>query len=346
MNSYLWRRARGAPLTAPARHLSCRAAALLLVLPATGLIPEPAQGCASCGCTLSADAAMGYSSSAGWRVSIEYDYIHQDQLRSGTQAVSGVPDGTELERETLNRYITAGVSYSPSAAWNVTLFVPYVARTHSTYGEFDSTQPLPDLSSSRSSSVGDLRFIGSYQGWLPTHNLGVQLGVKVPSGKYGTAVKFNGGPLAGEPLDASLQPGTGSTDVIVGAYYYQAVSQDFDVFVNGQFQSAVKHHMDQPGNDFRPGNATTVSFGLRYAGSPRWVPQLQVNLLHKSPDQGALADVQNTAGNVAYLSPGLSANVLPRLQLFAFVQVPVYSNLYGYQLFPRYTASVGASYAL
>jgi hypothetical protein len=89
-----------------------------------------------------------------------------------------------------------------------------------------------------------------------------------------------------------------------------------------------------------------VSFGLRYAGSPRWVPQLQVNLLHKSPDQGALADVQNTAGNVAYLSPGLSANVLPRLQLFAFVQVPVYSNLYGYQLFPRYTASVGASYAL
>ena len=62
MNSYLWRRARGAPLTAPARRLSCRAAALLLVLPATGLIPEPAQGCASCGCTLSADAAMGYSS--------------------------------------------------------------------------------------------------------------------------------------------------------------------------------------------------------------------------------------------------------------------------------------------
>ena len=37
---------------------------------------------------------------------------------------------------------------------------------------------------------------------------------------------------------------------------------------------------------------------------------------------------------------------LPRLQLFAFVQLPVYSNLYGYQLFPRYTASVGASYAL
>ena len=211
---------------------------------------------------------MGYSASAGWRLSVEYDYIHQDQLRSGTRSISGVPDGNELERETLNRYITTGLSYAPNSDWNVNLLVPYVMRTHSTYGEFDSTQPLPDLSSSRSSSLGDVRLIGAYQGILPTHNLGIQLGVKLPSGHYGTAVNFYGGPSAGEPLDASLQPGTGSTDVIVGAYYYQAISQDFDFFANGQFQSAVKHHMDQPGNDYRPGNSTTVSLGLRYEGNP------------------------------------------------------------------------------
>jgi hypothetical protein len=103
--------------------------------------------------------------------------------------------------------------------------------------------------------------------------------------------------------------------------------------------------MDQPGNDYRPGNSTTLSFGLRYEAHPRWVPQLQVNLLHKSPDQGALADVQSTAGNVAYVSPGLTASVSGRLYVFGFLQVPVYSNLYGYQLFPRYTVSMGASYA-
>jgi Putative MetA-pathway of phenol degradation len=289
---------------------------------------------------------MGYSADAGWRLSLEYDYIHQDQLRSGTRSVSTVPGGNELERETLNRYVTAGLSYSPNSAWNINLQVPYVIRTHSTYGELDSAQPLPDLSSSRSTSLGDIKLIGSYQGVLPTHNLGVQLGVKVPTGHYGTAVDFNGGPNAGTPLDASLQPGTGSTDVIVGAYYYQAISQDFDVFANAQFQSAVKHHMDQPGNDYRPGNSITVSFGLRYESSPRLVPQLQVNLLRKSRDQGALADIESTAGNVAYVSPGLTAQLAARLHVFGFVQVPVYSNLYGYQLFPRYTASVGVSYAL
>jgi hypothetical protein len=104
--------------------------------------------------------------------------------------------------------------------------------------------------------------------------------------------------------------------------------------------------MDQPDNDYRPGNSTTVSLGLRYEGDPRWVPQLQLNLLRKSRDQGALADIQSTAGNVAYISPGITAKVLNQLHVFGFVQVPIYSNLYGYQLFPKYTVSVGASYAL
>jgi hypothetical protein len=316
------------------------AAGLSLSMAAPG-----AWACATCGCTLSADAAMGYSSEPGWRLNFEYDYLHQDQLRNGTQAVSGVPDGTELEHDTLNRYFTVDVNYRPNADWNIDLRVPYVVRTHSTYGEFYADQPLPDLSASRSSSLGDIKLIGSYQGFLPGHNLGVEFGVKLPTGHYGTAVKFSSGPLAGEPLDASLQPGTGSTDVLVGAYYYRPISENFEVVVNAQFQAAVKQKMDQPGNDFRPGNAVNFSAGLRYEAHPNWVPQLQFNLLHKSADQGALADVPDTVGTVLYVSPGLAVRAAERLQVYGFAQLPVYSNLDGYQLFPRYTVSVGLSYS-
>jgi hypothetical protein len=319
-----------------------------LKLAAVGLsiAPMTSWACASCGCTLNADAAMGYSTEPGWRLSLEYDYIHQDQLRSGTHAISRVPDGFELEHDTLNRYVTAGVDYSPNADWNIDLRIPYVIRTHSTYGSYDSTQPLPPLSDSRSSSLGDVKLIGSYQGFLAMHNLGLQLGVKLPTGQYGTDIRFRNGPAAGSPLDASLQPGTGSTDIIVGAYYYQPISQNFDLFANVQFQSAVKSKQDQPGSDYRPGNSTSVSFGVRYEENPKWVPQLQMNLLHKSVDQGALADIYSTAGYVAYVSPGLTAKVAGKLHVFAFAQLPVYSDLVGYQLFPRYTFSVGASYAL
>jgi hypothetical protein len=318
---------------------------LVPVIALVAAVPRSALACATCGCTLSSDAAMGYAALPGWRLSVEYDYIDQDELRSGTRSVAGVPDGYELERGTLNEYATTGISYSPDPSWSISLFAPYVIRTHSTYGTFDSTQPLPAASSSSSSSLGDVRLIGAYQGLLPGNNLGIQLGIKFPTGRYGTAIDFDKGPAAGTALDASLQPGTGSTDVIVGAYYHQPISRDFDAFINGQFQSAVSHHLDQPGSDYRPGNAATVSFGLRYERDPRFIPQLQVNLVHKAPDQGALADVQSTAGTVAYVSPGFTARVFDSLHVFGFVQLPAYSNLYGFQLFPRYTASVGASYA-
>jgi hypothetical protein len=326
--------------TAPAGAVGAVAAAVSL-----SLAPVASWACATCGCTLNADAAMGYGSAPGWRMSFEYDYIHQDQLRSGTHAISGVPEGDELERETLNRYLTVGVDYGPSADWNIGLRMPYVIRTHSTYGDYDSSGPLPPLSDSRSSSLGDIKIIGSYAGLLAMQNLGLQLGVKLPTGRYGTDVSFRSGPNAGSPLDASLQPGTGSTDIIVGAYYFRAISVNFQFFGNVQFQSALTSKQAQAGNDFRPGNSTTVSFGVRYEENPKWIPQLQVNLLHKGVDQGALADIYDTAGYVAYLSPGLNAQIGDKLRVFGFVQVPVYSDLVGYQLFPRYTASVGASYA-
>jgi len=70
-----------------------------------------------------------------------------------------------------------------------------------------------------------------------------------------------------------------------------------------------------------------------------------VNLSHKSADQGALADTTDTAGTVAYLSPGITLKVANRLHIYGFAQVPVYSNLDGYQLAPRWTASFGGTYA-
>ena len=161
----------------------------------------------------------------------------------------------------------------------------------------------------------------------------------------GRQVDFYNGPNVGTPLDASLQAGTGSTDVIVGAYYYQAVSQNFDIFLNTQFQSAVAHKQNQPGNDFRPGNLATFSVGLRYEANPKWIPQVQLNVLHKSPDQGALADTTDTVGTVAYISPGLTVQVTHKLHAYGVIQVPIYSNLDGYQLFPHYTATAGMSYA-
>ncbi|AXW64154.1 hypothetical protein CJO94_20730 (plasmid) [Ralstonia solanacearum] len=341
----------------------------VLLAGATSLfLPVAAHACATCGCSLSTDAAMGYSAIPGWRISLDYTYIPQNQLRSGTGSVTpaqvaginAAGGNQEVERQTINRYINLGIHYSPNSSWNFSAIVPYIDRSHTTYGAATPDQLTPDnVSGATASGLGDIKLIASYQGFLPTHNLGVQLGVKLPTGRYGgqnvltgatvgrNPVFFNSGPNAagGQALDTSLQPGTGSTDVILGGYYYQPVSQDFDAFVNGQFQAAVMQNLRDVGADFRPGNTAMVSFGLRYEANPHIVPQLQVNVTRKNADKGALADTTNTAGTVMYLSPGVTVSVMHNMQVYAFLQKALYSNLQGYQLFPRWSGTMGVSYA-
>jgi hypothetical protein len=326
-----------------------------LGLAALGAVMSPlsAWSCATCGCTVNSDAAMGYSSATGFRLNLEYTYINQDQLRGGTsnatpsEVVNNPSNpslgGGEIERQTINHYLTLGASYRPNADWNFNLLVPYVVRDHTTYGNQNepytpSESAADQISGAHVSNLGDVKLIANFQGILPTHNLGVQLGVKLPTGQYGSAVNFYDGPNAGTPLDTSLQAGTGSTDVIVGAYYFQPISLNFAAFGNVQFQSAVAHKLNTPGNDYRPGNIITVSLGLRYEENPHWIPQLQLNISRK-------LKLTDTAGTVAYLSPGLTAQIVSKLHAYTVLQVPVYSNLSGYQLFPHWTGTVGLSYA-
>src|SRR2546430_7382776 len=231
--------------------------------------PLKASACAACGSTLSADAAAGYSATPGLRFNFEYDYINQNWLRSGTGAATAAQvvnspsnpalGGGEIEKQTINRYLSVGMSYSPNSEWNVSVLVPYVMRSHTTFGQQQSPYSSSETASTQISGAslsdpGDVKIIGSYQGWLPTHNLGVQLGVKLPTGHYGTAVDFNTGPNPGTPLDASLQAGTGHTPLILGAFYFPARGQKFHCVVNGQLQAAVAHKQDPPRPPLRPGN--------------------------------------------------------------------------------------------
>ncbi|MTJ83752.1 MAG: transporter [Telmatospirillum sp.] len=342
--------------------------AAIVLSTAALLAPGTARAGAACGCSLSSDAAAGYQTVPGWRADLQYTYIDQSQLRAGTSAITpgrigAVNDrggGQEVEHRTTNQYVTLGLSYSPDGDWSVAAQIPYVDRLHSTFGAAGSSQINAASQSNVSfGDLGDVRVLGAYQGFLPDGNLAVQLGVKLPTGRFGgqntvtgavvgrNPALFSSGPGAasGQVLDASLQPGTGSTDIIIGASYDQPVSEDIDAFVNGRIEVAVAQFLANANANYRPGNTGVLSFGLRDQHSPVWAPQLQINITRKSADQGALADTANTAGTVIYASPGLSLRLAEGVTAFGFVQIPVHSWLAGYQLFPRWTANAGLSYA-
>lgn len=340
-----------------------------LPLAVLALLPAQAFACATCGCSLNIDAAAGYSSEPGWRINLDESFIDQDRLRHGSGSASPrdvVDDpmdpeegGGEIEKRTINRYANLSVAYRPNADWGFTAILPWISRNHTTYGDQEAPFAPEEIASDQVSGVdlsgfGDMKVLASYQGFVATHNLGVQFGVKLPTGRYGgqneetgevagDPVKFRSGPMAGDALDASLQAGTGSTDVIVGMYGYRAVSQNFDAYANLQYQAAVAQKLDRDGTDFRPGNQFNATIGIRYEANPRVVPQLQLNLVRKSRDTGALADTLDSAGTIAWLSPGVTVGLRDNVQAYAFAQLPVYSRLDGYQLFPRWTATVGFS---
>ena len=205
-------------------------------------------------------------------------------------------------------------------------------RTHGTIGEGDINS-----SYSRSAGFGDVWLLGRYQGFLQDRSFGLQLGVKLPTGRIDDA--FSTGPLAGETVDRGLQLGSGTTDLLVGAYKFGTFAPKW-----GYFVSALAQLPTDAKDGFRPGNALNLSAGARYTGFDVLTPQLQLNLRAEEPETGANADTANSGATLAYLSPGLTASLSSSFQLFAFLQIPVYQRVSGYQLEPRYLLSVGLNY--
>ncbi len=301
------------------------------------MAPLSALACSSCGCTLNADwATQGLGSSRGWRFDLRTDYFNQSQLRSGTDSVERgsivLPNESEVQQSTINRNTTLGAEYSPNANWGISVLLPTFDRFHTTIGEGDT-----EVSSSQSRGIGDLRLIARYAGFSPDHTSGIQFGVKLPTGR--TDDTFRSGPMTGEIIDRGLQLGTGSTDLLIGAYHFGALAQNWDYFAQGLLQVPVTSK-----DGFKPGNGVNLSLGTRYVASSFFVPQVQVNVRAEKRESGINADIPNSGATLAYLSPGFTLNFSRRFAAFVFVQTPIWQRVNGLQLEPRYSISAGLHY--
>jgi len=311
--------------------------------------PAFAVACSSCGCTLSSDwGSQGMASTPGFRVDLRYDYIDQKQMRigGGTANAASVAAlqtaGTlgETETKTTNHYYTLGFDYSPNRDWGINVQIPYIDRDHGTLA-FDNVNPSAldtDVSRSHTKSLGDIKVIGRYQGFSPDGNLGVMFGVKLPTGKDDE--NFASGPLGGQLLDRSLQAGTGSTDVILGVYRFGTLSRKWDWFAQALYQYATNTK-----DDFRPGDSLNANVGVRYMEFGDIVPQLQINAKAAPHDTGANADRINSGGEIYYLSPGVTAALSKTSKLYGFFQLPLYQHVEGFQIAPKWNASVGVNFS-
>ncbi|HQR12117.1 MAG TPA: hypothetical protein PLW68_12395 [Casimicrobiaceae bacterium] len=296
--------------------------------------------CSTCGCTLSSDwSSQGLAPSGeGFRFDFRFDYFNQDQLRSGTKKVDRgsleIPSDREIQQSTINRNYTLGFDYSPSLDWGVNVQLPFFNRSHATIAEGDT-----EVSTSHTQSIGDLRLVGRYLGFTADRDIGVQLGVKFPTGSFDNA--FISGPQEGEPLDRGLQPGTGTTDLLLGAFTFGELAVGWDWFAQAMLQQPL-HSRD----GFRPGTGFNVNGGFRYVGFEGIVPSLQVNVRIEGRESGPNADTDNSGSTLAYVSPGINFTLTEKLHGYLFAQVPVYQRVNGLQIEPRYTVTAGVYFTM
>jgi hypothetical protein len=332
-------------------HNSCHVRLPLRIVITTVLVLSPllamneALSCAACGDTLSKDwGTQGISSTTGFSADLSYSYINQNQLRFGTGKASTsqisnlLPGGQEVEDYTTTRLTTASLNYS-TEDWSINTQLPYIQRTHGTFGN-NLPGDYSTYSTSSDTGIGDIRIIAKYTGYSEHKTSGIIAGLKLPTGS--TDANFNTGSSAGSPLDPSLQIGTGSTDLILGGFL-SGFLNEYGWFAQGTVQHAVVTKTIT-GARFRPGDAYALNAGIHHAkfGAP-FTSMLQLNFIHRRPDD--FSGTQLDGGTLVFIAPGASFRLGGGTSIYGFAQLPVYQNVYGLQLSPRYTFTVGVSHS-
>jgi hypothetical protein len=291
-------------------QLRAQAAAISLTL---SLIPGAAWACA-CGCGVF-DVATNPAMATGADATIffEYDYLNQNKNWSGDHSA---PTEDNDDKRIRTSFYNVGLQYALAPAWGITVEVPYWTRYFKTVDE-DSG----GLDQFNHGDVGDVRIRGSYTGFSEDKSSGITFGVKLPTGDY----TYTG-------FDRDTAIGTGSTDLLLGAYHMGNITADYvwNWFVNGQLDQPI---VTQDG--YRPGSEINATAGASYDGLAfgdiTIAPVLQFIASYRWKDSGAQANLTGSGYERLLISPGLRLN-RDNIHVSANIALPVYQHVNGDQL--------------
>jgi hypothetical protein len=294
---------------------------------------------ASCGsafCVLNTNwSTQGVPSAAGTaRLDLHYEYVNMDKLYQGSKKISQDQDTEDtIEQRTINRNLVATLDYAFSNNWSATVSVPWVDRSHSHIA--DATTDTPTQETWNFTELADSRVLANYRfdNPDPTKSYGITFGLKLPTGSYKVT---NADGVAAERM---LQPGTGTTDGIIGAYYS---APGFSHDASWWAQIMYQHALDSA-DQYKPGDQTTINVGYRYPFTDKFMGMLQLNTLIKGRETGANAEPDVSGSKTVYFSPGLGYQVTPDVQIYSFLQLPIYRYVNGIQLTADWAAVVGAT---
>jgi hypothetical protein len=265
----------------------------------------------------------------GGMVFEEFDYQNQYKNWSGNARAPG-SDNSDKRIET--DFITTGIQYMFNRDWGIQVEVPYDIRTFKTESGDPSTPGA--IASLTWGELGDIRVEGIYTGFSEDLSTGITFGLKLPTGNYTHNDVF-------DDIDRDSELGTGSTDLLLGAFHRQHLTKDgnFTWFSQAQLDLPVLNQ-----GDYHPGAEVDASTGVYYGGWSigrlKITPVAQVLASWRGADSGALAsggigddpeDGVSSGYERLLLSPGFEFHIHP-VSVYADVEIPVFQHETGNQL--------------
>ena len=291
------------------------------------MTPSLASACA-CGCGMFdiGMPGMALPSSQGGSVNLQQTFLNQNTAEQGT---SKIPLSQSSDQQIQTTFTNLNAEYQFNRDWGVMAMVPYWQRSFDTNVNFGNGPA--QVVDSKVSTLSDIRLMGIYSGFSPDMSSGLIFGLKLPTGTY-TAPGF----------DRDTQPGTGSTDVLLGAYK-MGQEQGWGWFAQGIWRHAVT-----TSDNYRPGDSLQLVAEMHYDGFQRnthIIPTLMFNGTIRKSDSGINSDPLDSGLKTVYVTPGILVQINRHWQANANLYLPVYQWSNGVQLVPQQIASAGITYS-
>jgi hypothetical protein len=302
------------------------ASLVFAMLPLLAFTTTAARACA-CGCSVFdvGGGMLPQENDHGGRIFFEYWTLNQNVNWVGTNRAN---PNLNQDKKLVSTWTNAGFSYMFNRQWGMMVRIPFAQRDFTT-----TVDPAAGLQQTfDSKSVGDIEVVGMYAGFFDDMSTGVTFGLKLPTGTY-TA---NG-------LDRDTQIGSGSTDLLLGAFHRGMITGDnhWQYFGQARWQVPFLYSAAYDSDlgmyaVYKPGYQVDGALGIIYNnlynvfGFDKITPLAQLIGSHRVHDNGPASDPLNTGFDRMMFSPGVEfTKVVDEannrvVKFYADVEIPFY----------------------
>jgi hypothetical protein len=283
----------------------------------------------------------GLMGRGGLQIDFSFRYTDMSTRLEGTQPTDEVIrpkvlletgsliPGYHEDREGTESFLQLDAAWGVASATTVFASLPVLTHKYYVIGH-GGTQTTYNVR-----GVGDL-VVGARQALArrPGRMLVASVGIQLPLGKSDIIDEYDS-----SILDPTLQPGTGSGDVITALQWSTVAPGRTEISLAGTYQINTTNRYD-----YRFANqaiaAVTVSRPLG-----QFTPSLQVKLFNQGRSDLGTTSVPSTGATIVYVNAGLRYRSAEGVGIYGNVLVPAYRRMNDAQLAPRISILFGLSKA-